>query len=706
MIKDLEMKDFISHKDTHLQFGKGITIFVGHNGAGKSSVIDGITFALFAEHMRRTNKNLVRRGSGTGSAMVRMRFSLNSKEFQATRSVSATGSASFSQLELVSEGGKAVNKKLAGGERRQFGESMSVEVAKVLGLDYKKLQVAAVVQQGELARIVEAQPKEFKELLNGLIGIDRLDLAFATMKEVIAGFRSMLKSEIAPERGGYTDEDLPRVKSQIADTEKRLAEAERLAQEYLDEKVRQDKRLAEIDQEIEEMEPLKEKAAEVQAKEKRLVRYVAERRDQVSAELARIERVVREARGALALLAGKEEACMRLQMVKYELEEVQKQIEEKESQAGKLRGFVECAGRIKIVDGKCPVCNSTVVSKINEMFDREHLQSDIHKMESEKSKLQAERIKLKKEEQKLTEEAKAIAGAESFLSTNSIRTIDDVVRMESELGPKKGAIMRLPKSVASVGPDPFELAIDEGSRSFAEEIASLRSQAKNFSMSKYTAAKDDRWNTVQKLQTISSKLGAYQNSAQELRQILESDRRALQALEHAFDIVRLMERIRSDVYNRDGTVGMSLRSWALAVISRKASEYAALFNIGISRIELTEKAREISITCYGKNGEVDMDSLSGGEKVAVALALRLGIAQMMGSNKLDFVILDEPTTHLDDERRKALVKIISEAFREGAGPLAQMIIITHDSEIFEDSEVDAVFRFTMTTDGSHVTKEE
>jgi exonuclease SbcC len=100
-----------------------------------------------------------------------------------------------------------------------------------------------------------------------------------------------------------------------------------------------------------------------------------------------------------------------------------------------------------------------------------------------------------------------------------------------------------------------------------------------------------------------------------------------------------------------------------------------------------------------------MNSLSGGEKVAAALALRLGIAYMMGSNKLDFIILDEPTAHLDEDRRRDLVRIISEAFREGNGPLAQMIIITHDSEIFENSEVDQIFRFTMTADGSHVARE-
>ncbi len=69
------------------------------------------------------------------------------------------------------------------------------------------------------------------------------------------------------------------------------------------------------------------------------------------------------------------------------------------------------------------------------------------------------------------------------------------------------------------------------------------------------------------------------------------------------------------------------------------------------------------------------------------------------------MILDEPTTHLDEERRKALVRIISEAFRNGAGPLTQLVIITHDSDIFEDSEVDQIFRFTMTAEGSRISQE-
>jgi exonuclease SbcC len=57
MIKDIQLKDFIAHRDTKLEFGKGVTIFVGHNGSGKSSIIDAITFALFGKHTRKSNKN-------------------------------------------------------------------------------------------------------------------------------------------------------------------------------------------------------------------------------------------------------------------------------------------------------------------------------------------------------------------------------------------------------------------------------------------------------------------------------------------------------------------------------------------------------------------------------------------------------------------------------------------------------------------------
>ena len=697
MITDIQLKNFIAHKDTKLEFCKGITIFLGHNGSGKSSIIDAVTFSLFGKHTRKSNKNLVRRGAN--SAMAQMRFALNSKEFEATRVLNGSGLQSFSQLVLVSDGGKAINKPIVGGERKQFGESMSVEIARLLGLNYEKLRVAAVVQQGELLRIVEAQPKDFKELLNGLIGIDRLDSAYETMRNVIVGFRERLRDEV-----GYTDEEIPKVEKLIEEKQKEEKEALLLLKEFEDERRLLDEKISHLEKEIEKLEPVIQKRQELQNCEKLLVRHVIEKRSLLSTEVERMERIVKESKSLLHLLTTKEEVQIRLKMIKAESEEIQSKLEENEGMMGKLRGFLECASRLQIVDGKCPVCDSSVI-KVNEMFNIDHIQLETRRRSEEKYKLQAVKVELKKEEQQLAEQDKKIMAAESFLSNNSIVSENDLIKIEDDLRDKKIQLSRLPLQITSVGDNPFKLAIDDISKTLAEEIAALREQMRNFSHQQYTNIKLERTRLTQKLQTANVKIGEYQRALNDAQTAIGSAKNAMEQLRQASEFSTLLEKMRSVIFNRDGMVGISLRSWALGVISQKASEYASLFNIGISRIELTEGAREIAITCYGRQGEIDLDSLSGGEKVAVALALRLGIAYMMGSNKLDFIILDEPTAHLDEDRRRGLVRIISEAFREGAGPLAQLMIITHDSEIFENSEVDQIFRFAMTADGSHISRE-
>jgi len=75
----------------------------------------------------------------------------------------------------------------------------------------------------------------------------------------------------------------------------------------------------------------------------------------------------------------------------------------------------------------------------------------------------------------------------------------------------------------------------------------------------------------------------------------------------------------------------------------------------------------------------------------------------MGGYKLDFVILDEPTVYLDEERRASMVEIIS-ALGGEESPLKQMVIITHDAEIFENANIDALFRFDSTAGGTVVTQ--
>lgn len=157
MITSIELGDFLSHSNTELEFEKGVTVFVGDNGAGKSSIIDGITFALFGQHTRKSNKGLIRRGANQGFAKIG--FSINGKQFEAVRKIDSKGTLTATFAEIVDN----ERVEIAAGERKQFGESMTREVEKVIGLDFEKLKIASIVQQGELNTIINAKPKEFKE---------------------------------------------------------------------------------------------------------------------------------------------------------------------------------------------------------------------------------------------------------------------------------------------------------------------------------------------------------------------------------------------------------------------------------------------------------------------------------------------------------------------------------------------------------------
>jgi DNA repair protein SbcC/Rad50 len=693
------MVNFISHNTTLLTFNRGITIFVGHNGSGKSSAIDAITFALFGQHTRKTNKNLVRRG--TESSSLNVRFSVGSKEYNAHRHLGNNGQSLLAKFDQVSDSGNIVDRTVVSGERKQFGDSMSGEIAKTLGIDYKKLKVGAIVQQGELSSIIESQPKEFKELLNSLIGIDRLDFAYQTMYEVVDSFRERLRDT----NGGFDDKQIVSIRLAIEQKRAELKDSESRLTRLEDHRDELNNLLRDTESEIERMEPLILQGRELQATEDSLIRYLNGRRACIGQEIRRLEWLIKEAHESYQIISEKEEVIINLHMIRTEIEDLENVIVQDEGENGRLRGLLECAKRMEIKDGgKCPVCGSLVPIKINKLFDAVTIQLEIKQKMINREKMLAEKVCLKREEKIMEAREKRIESAEGFLASNCINVQQDIINLESQLQCTKNDLVKIPEILIKIN-NPRELEIDNFSKSLIDKITELRENIEGLKMQEYTDSKLRRTRFSNQLVDINTKIGGIQIVIEECKKTIKTSNKILFELESAVGLLDDLETIRQRVFSRDGPVALSLRSWALKVLSIKASEYLSMFSIGISRIDLAEKARDVQIVCYGTSGDIDMDSLSGGEKVAVALALRLAIAQMMSSNKLDFIILDEPTIHLDEERRKSLVRIISDSFKEGLGPLSQIIIITHDAEIFEDSEVDRIYRFTMSANGSVVISE-
>jgi exonuclease SbcC len=821
VIRNVALVNFISHGKTALPLRDGITVFVGKNGAGKSSVIDGITYALYGKHSRGDNAGLVKERAE--SASVTLDFTSGGKRFKVQRVVNKKGQLERSLLVEQLAGGDV--RQLAAGERKQFGESMTGEVAKILGLNYEQMIVAGIIQQGELDSIIELKAKDLKDLVNSAIGIDRLDAAYDSMRDVTDSFRAVVRN-----RYGYDDQDLPKIVSEIAETEAALktslSELGRVESELAS--LREQEKA--LEDEVARLEPMRQKAELVRQRFEELAEYVESRKRELVEEKDRLGAEAASARRFLSLLEGEKaigerekdalkarnacentlndlsgriaelealrgrpkelagiiKECRESLALTQEAGSISEGLEAAEalnsrldaesamvqSEIGKLEANEETAQKLVFRDHVCPICGSHV-EKINELFDAKALEAhlgekrarikqlgeerrraaaelrrlqerraaldrasglldrhqvsggrDLEKLEAERKELESRLLELPKlkEDQKSARDGKGKADrdlaelrrlsdelveARAFLADHRISTPDDAQKLEAKvdvLGKAIGSIPRdLRRTLKTGDLGALEsLSIDERSARLIEQVRSLSAEAERFDERAFSEKVAER-NEITKVRIPekSSEEGRARSGKEKAEKSLEVLRKASEDLRQVSEYVGFLERVRSRVYHRDGGVSRSVRSWALEQLSKKASEYARLFEIGVSSITIKETGRDMEIDCYGPRGHVRTSSMSGGEKVAIALALRFALAYVMGGYKLDFIILDEPTVHLDAERKTKLVKIISKLGGEES-PLKQIIIITHDSEIFDNADVDEVWSFESGADGSRV----
>ena len=686
MITSIELGDFLAHSETKLEFEKGVTIFVGENGAGKSSIIDGITFSLFGQHTRKSNKGLIKRGSNQGYSKIE--FSINGKQYETVRKIDSKGGLVATFSEITKEG----RVEIAAGERKQFGESMTEQVEKTIGMDFEKLKIASIVQQGELNSIINAKPKEFKELLNAIIGIDKLDVASESMKKVTKEFREKIKTDL-----GYDDthieileRDLERSHLEIKEAEPEKNQLE-LKQKQIHEELKK------LQKELEIETPKVDKIKQLELRKDELLRYVKETMKEIQQKISENERKIRDCEGCFEEIKLKVDFESKIQKVEEAVEDTLKKIQEMTSQIASLKEKQILASKLQLKDNKCPVCDS-IVEKLNPFFQEEHIKEEIIKLQENIKLKEKERDMYTQKKKEFLEKVQKTRDAEATLRAHSINTKEELMEIQKETQIQKAKLPMMNNN------DLKEISqIDDHSKVIFENILKLEVDTKGFSEKEFLNLK----NTISEKQTSLSQMdqqvGGILEKIHKAKRQIETIEKVILELKIVKKYVSKLDKVQTNIFSRDGSVATSLRSWALNSISVKASEYLSFLNTKIQRIALSEKARDVSIACYSKTEVLELESLSGGEKVSVALALRLGMASLLGSSNLNLMILDEPTTHLDAERKKSLVRVLSQLteISNSQTPM-QFLIITHDAEIFEDSNVEQIYKFESKEEGSKV----
>ena len=686
MITSIELGDFLAHSETKLEFEKGVTIFVGENGAGKSSIIDGITFSLFGQHTRKSNKGLIKRGSNQGYSKIE--FSINGKQYETVRKIDSKGGLVATFSEITKEG----RVEIAAGERKQFGESMTEQVEKTIGMDFEKLKIASIVQQGELNSIINAKPKEFKELLNAIIGIDKLDVASESMKKVTKEFREKIKTDL-----GYDDTHIEILERDLERSQQEIKEAEpeknqlELKQKQIHEELKK------LQKELEIETPKIDKIKQLELRKDELLRYVKETMKEIQQKISENERKIRDCEGCFDEIKLKVDFESKIQKVEEAVDDTLRKIQEMTSQIASLKEKQILASKLQLKDNKCPVCDS-IVEKLNPFFQEEHIKEEIIKLQENIKLKEKERDMYTQKKKEFLEKVQKTRDAEATLRAHSINTKEELMEIQKETQIQK---IKLPMINNN---DLKEISqMDDHSKVIFENILKLEVDTKGFSEKEFLNLK----NTISEKQTslsqMDQQIGGILEKIDKAKRQIETIQKVILELKIVKKYVSKLDKVQTNIFSRDGSVATSLRSWALNSISVKASEYLSFLNTKIQRIALSEKARDVSIACYSKTEVLELESLSGGEKVSVALALRLGMASLLGSSNLNLMILDEPTTHLDAERKKSLVRVLSQLteISNSQTPM-QFLIITHDAEIFEDSNVEQIYKFESKEEGSKV----
>lgn len=201
--------------------GAPIWMLTGKNGAGKSSVFDAITFALYGVHRGGKDevKELINRSSDR--LMVEFDFLLGEDRYRVQRIVARKGSPAFQAWYL--SGPNPPKARIKGEQAIDGTDSkagLNAWVKGKLGLDDEAFKMSALLEQGKSDALLSADPKDRHKLLSQLVDLRRYKVLEEEAKQRLAGENGVVKANRA-ELANLS----PVTPSQIAEQEERVAQS-------------------------------------------------------------------------------------------------------------------------------------------------------------------------------------------------------------------------------------------------------------------------------------------------------------------------------------------------------------------------------------------------------------------------------------------------------------------------------------------------
>ncbi len=242
ILKSLKLKNFLAHENTELEFAeRGITVFIGENGAGKSSIIEGIVFSLFGKTDRGSLSEIIHWGKTRAS--VELEFQKGNNLYKIERIIEIKGKRTLST--------GTVYKYEKGRYIPYYQKNISREIPKLTGISHKTFHSSILVKQGEIEGLLNLSPKERAKVFE-----DMLDMTlYQLLSETAAQKRRIISSQAETLRKSAVD--ITQLKEELDKTTQQIGE-----------QISQQKQLEKKLQQLENQYREKQSALEILIKEK------------------------------------------------------------------------------------------------------------------------------------------------------------------------------------------------------------------------------------------------------------------------------------------------------------------------------------------------------------------------------------------------------------------------------------------------------
>ncbi|MFN0279163.1 MAG: AAA family ATPase [Pyrinomonadaceae bacterium] len=739
-ISKIELENIKSHVSSTFEFTRGTTAITGDNGSGKTTIIEGIAWALFDFLPEGYKKeDFVRRGAKKGSVSITFESDLDERDYVVYRDSSSGHNVTDPRLQI-----RIADKK------EEVFRFLWQHLRLDAGTDLRSLFRQAVgVPQGTFTAIFLEGATERKTAFDRLLKVEEyrqaaeklrdtskyLDRSIAHIREEIARAEGELKRSEFVE-GEYKDyqEQREKLAGEVETLEKQI-EAKRIVVEKLDEMERIETAVANVKAEqkrmLEGLEDVQKARKEIDSLKPKVIEQ-----DKIGNELVGLHEKIAVAKVVEEQKKSADERLERLRSnYKTNLEQLhfaeekakfasdvvtlEKQDFELVQTIASLRARLETDEKFQsqIKNGVCPVLSekclnlkpgqtleafvssqfSNIKSKIaafenekksvdgnlNAARDAERFAATIDGLRRRVEEVKNEGTQLSAEREELAKKINGHADLEKQLTTaeGKLKALGNprsrTMVLENETARENEFRENLTKVESNLE------RLETERRVLFEELDEFREVIGDKYDNSVHAEQKKNLNETEKLH---AGVRATYKLAREREEQLAAELKRFADLRKSLQMeFQEKERLES-VAEATGFIRDTLKE-AAPIVAKNYIRHVSLEANQTFR-EITGKAErnlkwteDYSIRLEEDGYERPYQSFSGGEQMAAALAVRLALLKQLTDIRIAF--FDEPTTNMDAERRENFAQAVSRITH-----FDQLFVISHDDTF--DSYVDNV----------------